>query len=168
MLASSENMENCGASGLRLMRLTLEFSTKEELLFEWLAIVFFEVFYNKKSSLSVCQLTWHILIRQSINCSFLRTLASLSNQCNSFRLDINAFQLKGDHLVEGAMLYQRNALRLTFNRYFTRRSKLRVNIQSHRRAIKFYYATTYHDFVYIFVKYRYKIPNTKLLTHFGN
>ena len=127
---------------------------------------FFEVFYNKKLSLSVCQFTWHLVIRQSIKCSILRTLPSLSNQCNAFRLDIYALQLKGDHLVEGAMLYQRDALRLTFNRYFTRRSKLRVNTQSHRRAIKLFYATTYHDFVYIFVKYRYKIPNTKLYVWF--
>ena len=99
---------------------------------------------------------------QSINCSILRTPANFSNQRNSFRLDIDAIKLKRDHLVESAMLYQRDALRLTFNRYFTRRSKLRVNTQSHRRAIKLFYATTYHDFVYIFVKYRYKIPNTKL------
>ena len=61
----------------------------------------------------------------------MRTLPSFSNQCNSFRLDIYALQLKGEHLVEGAMSYQRIALRLTFNRYFTRGSKLRVNIQSH-------------------------------------
>ena len=113
-----------------------------------LLLSFFRVFYTKKLSLSVCKFKLHIVIRQSINCSILRTLASLSNQFNSFRKDIYTLQLKEDHLVEGAMLYQRGALRLTFNRYFTRGSKLRVNTQSHRRAIKLFYATTYHDFVY--------------------
>ena len=68
---------------------------------------YFEVFYNKKLSLSLYQFTCHIINLQSINCSILRTLASFSNQWNSSRLDIN-------HFVEGA---------------------LRVNIPSNRRVM---------------------------------
>ena len=75
---------------------------------------YFEVFYNKKLSLSLYQFTCQIINLQSINCSILRTLASFSNQRNSFRLDIDAIQLKGDHLVECA---------------------LRVNIPSSRRVM---------------------------------
>ena len=70
---------------------------------------YFEVFYNK-NYVSYC-----VNIRViSINRSILRILASFSNQRNSFRLDIDAIQLKGDYLVEGA---------------------LRVNIPSSRRVM---------------------------------
>ena len=73
---------------------------------------YFEVFYNKKY-VSYC-----VNIRViSINRSILRTLSSFSNQRNSFRLDIDAIQLKGDHLVEGA---------------------LRGSIPSNRRVMKFF------------------------------
>ena len=64
---------------------------------------YFEFFYSKNSSLSLCQFTCHIVILQTINCSVLRTLVSFTNQWNSFRLDKDAIQLKGDHLAEGAL-----------------------------------------------------------------
>ena len=63
----------------------------------------------------------------------MRTLASFSNQRNSFRLDIDAIQLKGDYLVEGA---------------------LRVNIPSSRRVMNKFFPTADDIFLYIKVKYR--------------
>ena len=109
----------------------------------------------------MCQFTCHIVILQSINCSILRTLASFSNQRNSFRLDTDAIKLKGDHLVEGEIFYQMDALRLTYNRCFTRGSKLRVNIPTgvdNRRVMnKKVFATADHDFVYIWLKYHIEI-----------